>query len=250
LLDAQLVELIVRMAKENPRWGYRRIQGELLKLGRRCSHTTVRKVLWRHRIEPAPRRGRRTWRDFVRAHSDAILAVDFFTVDTVFLRRLHVLFFIELGTRRVHLAGSTYHPTQEWVLQQARNLAWTLKDGDVRAWFLIRDRDSKFGRGFDEVFRTEAVEVLQTAYRCPRMNAVAERWVGTARRECLDHILVFGQRHLDQVLREFIDHYHHARPHRGLALQPPAPLPTTSATGPIKRVDRLGGVLREYVRAA
>ena len=132
-----------------------------------------------------------------------------------------MLFFIEIETRRVHVAGCTSRPAGDWVVQQmTRNLTWTLEDGDLRARFLIRDRDAKFGRNFDEVFVSEAVEVLQTAYRCPRMNAVAERWVGTARRECLDHVLVFGQRHLDQVLREFISHYHHARPHRSLALQP------------------------------
>ncbi len=145
----ELHQLILRLARENPRWGYRRIQGELLGLGYRCSHLTVRKVLRRHRLLPAPRRSQRSWRQFVREHAEQILATDFFTVDTIWLTTLYVLFFIELGSRRVHLAGCTFHPTGEWVAQQARNLAWKLQDGDLRARFLLHDRDSKFTTVFD-----------------------------------------------------------------------------------------------------
>jgi putative transposase len=152
----ELHELILRIARDNPRWGYLRIQGELLKLGHRCSHLTVRKVLRRHGRPPAPRRGQRPWRAFVRQHADPLLAVDFFSVDTVWLTRLYVLFFIEVGSRRVHLAGCTYHPTGTWVVQQARNLTWKLQDGDVMAKFLLRDRDSKFSAVFDEVFCSES----------------------------------------------------------------------------------------------
>jgi putative transposase len=154
----ELRQLIVQLARENARWGYRRIQGELLKLGYRRSHLTIRKVLRRHGLPPAPRRGHRSWRQFARQHADHLLATDFFVVDSVWLTGLYVLFFIEIGSRRVHLAGCTYHPTGAWVVQQARNLAWRLQDGELRAGHLLRDRDSKFTAAFDEVFRSEVWE--------------------------------------------------------------------------------------------
>jgi putative transposase len=248
----ELHDLIGKLARENPRWGYRRIQGELRKLGHRCSHWTVRKVLRRHGIGPAPRRSQRTWREFVREHGDQMLACDFFTVDTVWLARLYVFFFIEVGSRRVHLAGCTYQPTGAWVAQQARNLAWRLQDGGEKVKFLLRDRDARFSTAFDEVFRSEGVRVIRLPYRRPVSNSIAERFVGTCRREVLDHLLVFGRGHLERVLGEFIDHYHHARPHQGLGQRRPCepdnvvPLPT----GRVERRDRLGGALHEYFRAA
>jgi transposase InsO family protein len=242
-------ELIVRLAQENPRWGYRRIEGELLKLGYRCSYITVRTVLLRNGIQPGPRRSHRSWREFVREHADQLLAVDFFTVETVWLRRLHVLFFIEVGSRRVHLAVCTDNPDKAWVVQQARNLAWKMHDGDLSASILLHDRDSKFPAAFDEVFRGEGVRVIRLPYRAPRSNAFAERWVGTARREVLDHHLIFGRRHLDHVLREFVDHYHVARPHQGLCQRTPLPRRIARA-GPVVRRDRLGGFIHEYERAA
>jgi hypothetical protein len=159
VVPSELNELIVRLAEENPRWGYRRIQGELGKLGHRCSHWSVRKVLRHHGIEPAPRRGQRSWREFVRQHAAQMLACDFLTVDTVWLTRLYVLFFIEVGSRRVHLAGCTYEPTGAWVAQQARNLAWKQQDQGLKFKFLLRDRDAKFSAAFDEVFRSEGVRV-------------------------------------------------------------------------------------------
>jgi transposase InsO family protein len=240
------------MAREDPRWGYRRIQGELLGLGHRCSHLTIRKVLRRHHLPPAPRRGQRSWRAFVREHADQILATNFFIVDTVWLTRLYVLFFIELGSRRVHLAGCTYHPTGEWVVQQARNLAWKLQDRDLVAKFLLCDRDSKFAAAFGEVFRSEAVEVIRLPYRSPRANSFAERWVGTARRELLDHLLIFGRRHLERVPVEFINHYNQVRPHQGLGQRPPdCPADViTMPAGRVVRRDRLGGLIHEYHRAA
>ena len=249
---SELHDLFLKLASENEGWGYRRIVGELLKLGHRCSHLTVRKVLRRHGLEPAPRRSQRTWREFVRQHADQILATDFFTVDTVWLTRLYVLFFEEVGSRRVHLAGSSYHPTGEWVVQQARNLAWKLQDGALRPKFLLRDRDSKFTAAFDEVFKSEGVEIIRLPYRRPVANAFAERWVGSARREVLDRMLIFGRRHLDKVLAEYIDHYNHARPHQGIEQRRPCG-PADVILLPIGRVerrDRLGGVLREYSRAA
>ena len=241
-------ELIVRLAQENPRWGYRRIEGELLKLGYRCSYMTVRTVLLRNGIAPAPRRSHRSWREFVREHASQLLAVDFFTVETVWLRRLHVLFFIEVGSRRVHLAGCTSNPDKAWVVQQARNLTWKMQDGGLSARVLLHDRDTKFPAAFDEVFRSEGVQVIRLPYRALRANAFAESWVGTARREVLDHHLIFGRRHLDHVLGQFVDHYHLARPHQGLGQRTPMPRQSGGA-GPVVRRDRLGGFFHEYERA-
>ena len=183
----------MRLARENPRWGYQRICGELLRLGCQISASSIRRVLRAHGVDPAPRRASTTWRSFLRGQAAGILACDFFTVDTVWLRRLYVLFVIDLGSRRVHLAGVTAHPTGPWVAQQARNL---LLDLGVRAAvfrFLIRDRDTKFTRAFDEVWRSTGVQIICTPIRVPNANAVAERWVGTVRRECLDHLLIVGR---------------------------------------------------------
>ncbi len=219
----ELHELILILARENARRGYRRIQGELLKLGHCCSHLTVRKVLRRHDLPPAPRRGQRSWREVVRQHADQILATDFFTVGTVWLTRLYVLFLIEVGSRRVHLAGCTYGPTGGWVVQQARNLAWKLQDGELRARLLLRDRDFKFSTGFDEVFRSEGIEVVWLPYRSPRANAIAERVVRSLRRECLDHILPLSEGHVRSVLAEFVSYCNQDRPHRSLGLETPVP---------------------------
>jgi putative transposase len=249
------VGLILRLAKENPRWGYLRIQGELAHLGIRTSVTTVRRVLHRHGVDPAPRFGM-PWREFLHTQAKSMLATDFFTVETVLLRRLYALFFIELDTRRVHLAGITANPTGAWVAQQARNLVMTPGVGLSSRKFLIRDRDTKFTGVFDEVFRTEGIRVIKTPVRAPQANAYAERWIGSVRRECLDWILIFGRRHLGHVLGEYVDHYNAHRPHRGLDLGIPEArgeeLDTVSPS-PLQRVcrrDRLGGLIHEYTLAA
>jgi len=247
-----LRETIVRLARENPRWGYRRIQGEVIKLGMRCSHLTVLRVLRRHRLGPAPRRSQRSWQSFVRQHADQMLACDFFVVDTIWMTQLYVFFFIEIGSRCIHLAGCTYNPTAEWVTQQARNLAWKLEDGALSAKFLLHDRDSKFTAAFDEVFRSEGVQVVRLPYRAPRANCIAERFVRTARQECLDHLLIFSRGHLERVLTAFIEHYHRARPHQGLDQRLPRP-PTALRVvpgGELVREDRLGGLIHEYRWAA
>jgi len=254
-LDQQLQDLIVRLARENPRWGYQRIQGELLRLGIRVSATAIRTTLRRHGLDPAPRPTATTWRAFLRRQATAIVACDFFTVDTVWLRRLYVLFFIELGTRRVHLAGVTANPNAAWVTQQARNLLVVLSEQGRPVRFLIRDRDGKFCRGFDDVFRSEGIKVLVTPGQAPNANAYAERWVRTVRSECLDWLLIMGRGHLEQVLRVYLDHYNAHRPHRALELNPPAPSTRLTLTnedqrGRIQRRDRLGGLLHEYRRAA
>jgi hypothetical protein len=178
-----------------------------------------------------------------------MLACDFFTVETVALRRLYVLFFIELENRRVHFAGCTTNPTGAWVVQQARNLSFTGLLERMR--FLIHDRDSKFTASFDEVFRSEGINVIHTPVQAPRANAYAERFVRTVRTECLDWLLIVGRRHLEHVLRIYIQHYNRERPHRGLGLQPPAaPKLKLPPGGDVQRHDRLGGLLHEYYRAA
>jgi transposase InsO family protein len=200
-----LRELVVRLARENPRWGYQRIAGELLKLGFRLSPSTIRRVLASAGLEPAPRRGAVAWPVFLRQQAASMLACDFFTVETVSLRRLYVLFFIELGSRRVHLGGCTTNPTGAWVVQQARNLSFTSLFGRMR--FLIHDRDSKFTASFDELFHSEGIKVIHTPVQAPQANAYAERFVRTVRTECLDWLLIIGRRHLDAVLRIYVQHY-------------------------------------------
>ena len=246
-LSVECRELVLRLAAENPRWGYQRLQGELAKLGHRLSATSIRSLLRKQGRGPAPRHGL-SWRQFLKAQADGLLACDFFTVETVRLQVFYVLFFIEVHSRRVFVVGCTRHPTAAWVTQQARNLTWEMED---RIRLLIRDRDRKFSRSFDEVFASQGVRVIRTPYRSPRANAYAERWVGTARRECLDWILVRNGDHLEQVLTEFVAHYNAARPHRGLQLRPPVPRPVAPLpTGKVLRRDRLGGLIHEYERAA
>ena len=250
-IDPELRALIVRLGKENPKWGYLRIQGELAGLAISVSATTVRRVLQRAGLDPAGGNYSLSWREFVRAQATSILATDFFTVDTLFLRRLYVLFFIEVDTRRVHLAGVTAHPTGPWVTQQARNLVVALGDAVSNRRLLIRDRDAKFGGTFDEVFRSEGLRVIRTPVRAPRANAYAERFVGTVRRECLDWILILGRRHLEAVIGEYLAHYNTHRPHRGLGLGVPEALSVSQSVGhQPERRDRLGGLIHEYYRAA
>jgi putative transposase len=203
-------------------------------------------------IDPAPPRSGPTWRQFLTAQAHAILAVDFAHIDTVFLRRLYLLVVIEHGTRRVHLAGITAHPTAAWVTQQARNLLIDLGDHVDQFRFLIRDRDAKFTAAFDTVFAGADIRTIRTPVRAPRANAIAERWIGTLRRECLDHLLITGPRHLGLILREYLEHYNTHRPHRSLDQHPPAghtPPPSNAIVRPLRR-DRLRGLVHEYVQVA
>jgi putative transposase len=249
-VDDRIRQLVQRFARENPGWGYPRIAGELLKLGLRVSPSTIRRILLANRLGPAPRRSGRSWHKFLSQQAASMLACDFFTVETLSLRRFYVLFFIELESRRVHLAGCTTNPTGAWVTQQARNLSFTGLFEWVR--FLIHDRDSKFSSAFDEVFRSEGIKVIHTPIRVPQANAYAERFIKTVRTECLDWLLIIGRRHLESVLRIYAAHYNRERPHRGLALL--SPEATNAARPPsggaIKRRDRLGGLIHEYHRAA
>ena len=252
-LDDEVVALVVRLAQENPRWGYLRIVGECRKLGVPISATSVRNVLRHHRLRPAPRTSGPSWTEFLRAQAAGVLACDFFHVDTVTLRRLYVLFFLDLERRKVFLAGVTAHPVGAWVTQQARNLAITLEDQGRAVRFIVRDRDAKFVGPFDEVMRSAGARVIRTLVRSTRANAFAERFVRTARTECLDWLLIRGEHHLDRVLREFVEHYNNERPHRGIDLEVPVAYSTfrefTNVDG-VQRADRLGGLVHEYGIAA
>jgi putative transposase len=244
--------LILQMARENPAWGYRRIHGELIGLDHRIAASTVWTVLNAAGIDPAPLRSGPTWRQFLAAQAHTILAVDFVHVDTVFLRRLYVLVVIEHGRRRVHLAGISAHPTGAWVTQQARNLLMDLGGHANRFRFLIRDRDAKFAATFDAVFVGADIRIIRSPVRAPRANAIAERFIGTLRRECLDHLLISGPRHLAVVLQEYLAHYNTHRPHRSLRQHPPAghtPPHSGATVRPLRR-DRLGGLVHEYVQVA
>lgn len=248
-ITKETAALVLRLARENPRWGYRRIQGELKKLGISVSASSVCSLLRRHGLSPAPRRDGPSWREFLSRQAAGIVACDFFCVETVWLKTLHVLFFIELSTRRVHLAGVTAHPNSAWAAQQARNLA--IEGRLANAHFLIRDRDAKYSGPFDEVFRSEGLRVIRTPIRSPKANAFAERFVKTVRQECLDHILVFSERNLLRILREYISHYNEERPHRGLSLETPeSQLASNRTGGKVVRIDRLGGLVHEYRRIA
>lgn len=253
-IEPETKSLVLRLARENPRWGYRRIQGELLRLGIRLSATSIASMLRGAGLSPAPRRGP-TWSQFLRSQAAGIVACDFFTVETFLLKTYYVLFFIELKTRRLHLAGVTKNPDIAWVTQQARNLSGDLRQIDFAPCFLIRDRDTKFTASFDAVFEADGARVITTPIRAPNANAHAERWVGTARGECLDWTVVLGRRHLERVLSEYVAHYNVHRPHRALGLCAPVrPRERPRALGHgadrITRRPILAGLINEYERAA
>jgi putative transposase len=251
---AEVRALVVRLARENPGWGYRRIQGELVGLGIKLAASTVWTILKEAGIEPAPQRLEQNWSEFLRAQAASILECDFLTVDTLFLKRFYVLFFIELATRRVHLAGITTNPDGRWVTQQARNLLMELGDDGIQPRLLVRDRDSKFTRDFDEVFRSEGIQVIKAPVGAPKVRAHAERWVGSVRRECLDRLLILGRRHLHHVLAAYVRHFNEHRPHRALGQQPPLsdrqPLADVIDLDRLRRRDLLGGLIHEYQLAA
>ncbi len=252
-----IARLVVRLAKENPLWGHRRIHGELAKLGVTVAPSTVWEILHAAGISPAPRRSGPGWRQFLHAQAAGIVAVDFLHVDTVLLRRLYVLVFIEHGSRRMHVGGVTASPTGEWTVQQARNLALSFGERFEDVKFLIRDRGSNFTASFDAVFQAAGIRILRTAVQAPRMNAICERLVGTLRRELLDRVLILGEAHLRTVLAEYQAHYNMARPHQGIAQRVPdsacrAPLVTAADSG-VERIRRkpvLNGLINEYTHAA
>ncbi|MFC6087618.1 integrase core domain-containing protein, partial [Sphaerisporangium aureirubrum] len=251
-ISPELRALVLRLAAENPAWGHRRIHGELIGLGYRLAPSTVWLILKRAGVDPVPRRSGPSWKQFLTAQAKTMPACDFFTVDTVFLKQVYVLFMIELATRRVHIVGVTARPTGAWVTQQARNL---LLDAD--GWigpvkFLIRDRDSKFVAGFDAVFASIGVRTVRTPPGAPVANCYAERWVGTVRRECTDRMLIIGERRLRIVLARYVQHYNRHRPHRSLLQRPPDPGSEAINIEQARVIRRkiLGGLINEYSQVA
>ena len=245
-------ELIIRMATENPSWGYFRIRGELLKLGHTVAATTIRSVLVAAGIPPSGRRAKLSWKRFLAAHAETLVAADFFSVDTIFFKRLYVLIYMHLATRRVLLASCTAKPNEEWVTQQARNLSWRLADDGIKLSVVIHDRDKKFARPADNVLKSEGARVILTPLMAPQANAHCERWIGSCRRECLDWMLTVSERHLQAVLDCYREHYNDERPHRSRGLQPPSSRsdPVAVEAGMVLRRVRLGGLLSEYYRGA
>jgi putative transposase len=243
----------VRLATENPTWGYRRIHGELAGLGYQIGASTVWKILNNAGIDPSTRRAGPSWTDFLRTQAHTIFACDVFHLDTITLHRLYAFFVIEHATRRVHILGVTARPTGAWLAQLARNLCMDLDDAGRRFRFLIRDRDAKFTAAFDAVFTAVDVRIIRTPVRAPRANAIAERFVGSVRRELLDRILIINLRDAVAALRAYEHHYNSHRPHRALGQAAPLrllPQPTTNGTNSVRRRNRLGGLLHEYQQVA
>ncbi len=242
------------MARENPAWGHRRIQGELARLGYAIAASTVWEILRAAGISPAPRRAGPSWREFLAAQAHAVIACDFLVVETVLLKRLYVLVFIEHGARRLHLAGVTAGPTGAWAAQRARNLAMDLGDRLGTLRFLIHDRDPVFTAAFDEVFRAEGLRVITTLPRTPRMNAICERVIGTLRRELLDRTLILNERHLVLVLGEYLTHYNGHRPHQSRRQRPPGietqPVRDAADLRSVRRRAVIAGLINEYHHAA
>jgi hypothetical protein len=248
--DPQLVPLILQLAGEN-RWGDHRIQGELKQLGYRISPETVRQLLRGHGILPVPsRKASSSWRTFVNHYKATLLACDCFSVETIRLQTLYGFFFSEVGTRQVHIAGITSHPSQPWLTQPARQLFWDLGEQQRTFTHLIGDNDGQYSATFDAVFASGGVEMVRTPFRAPRANAYAERWVRSVREECLDQLLILNQTHLRSVRRESEHYFNTARPHQGIGQKIPDPPLDRSRTGIVKRRVLLGGVLHDYYRAA
>ena len=247
-------KLVIRIATENPAWGHRRVQGELVRLGHPVAASAVWQILHDAGIDPAPRRVGPTWREFLAAQAHAIIACDFLVVETVLLKRLYALVFIEHGTRRLHLAGVTAHPAGTWTVQQARNLAMDLSGRLGTLRFLIHDRDPLFTTAFGEMFKAGGLRIITTAPRTPRMNAICERVIGTLRRELLDRILILGERHLDLVIREYSTHYNRHRPRQSRQQRPPdietQPVQDVANLRSVRRKPVVAGVINEYHHAA
>lgn len=249
--------LVLRLTRENPSWGYRRLHGELLVLGVKVAPSTVWEILRGAGIDPAPQRSRSTWAAFLRSQADALLACDFLETVTLTGTRMYVLAVIEHTSRRIRVLGATAHPTASWVTQAARNLAMDLEDAGSKAKYLIRDRDGKFPTLFDTVFSDAGIEVVLSGVQTPRMNSIMERWIQTCRHELLDRTLIWNQRHLLHALREFECFYNGHRPHQGISnARPLHPLPTPINDPDqigrlrVQRRDRLSGILHEYEHAA
>jgi putative transposase len=245
---------VLRLAKENPAWGYRRVHGELAGLGIQVAPSTVWEILTKAGIPPTPRRAGPTWAQFLRGQAQAILATDFFTVDLLNGTSAYVLAVIEHATRRIRILGVTAHPNDAWVTQMARNLTMDLDEQFASIKFLLRDRDTKFSAAFDTVFTAAGVQILRSPIRAPRANAIMERWIGSCRRELLDQTLIWNQRHLLRVLRDYEAHHNEHRPHRSLGQAAPLkllPAPVTDLDSfQLRRCSRVSDVINEYTLAA
>ena len=241
--------LVLRLARENPEWGYRRIHGELAGLGVRVSASTVWEILKKAGIDPAQRRTAPTWSQFLRSQAGAILASDFFTVDLLDGTQAHVLAVIEHATQRIRILGVTLHPTGAWTAQQARNLIMDLGGQAERMKFMIRDRGSNFTAAFDAILADAGIRTVLCNVATPRMNAIAERWIGGCRRELLDRTLIWDQAHLRRILREYETHHNQHRPHRslhGAAPLKPLPEPVDLERYRVRKHARVGGLINEY----
>lgn len=248
--------LVLRLARENPSWGYRRVHGELATLGIKVAASTVWEILTSEGIAPSPDRAAVTWADFLRSQADALLACDFIETVTLTGRRQYILAVIDHATRHIRILGTTAHPTADWVIQAAQNLAMDLADTEATITYLIRDRDTKHPALFDEILSNAGVQAVRTGVRIPRMNALMERWVQTCRHELLDRTLISNERHLRYAPRQFELHYNHHRPHQAIDQARPLHATPEPLTRPeitqlkVRRRDRLGGVLHEYQHVA
>ncbi|MET7339550.1 integrase core domain-containing protein [Nonomuraea sp. NPDC005650] len=249
--------LILRLVRENPGWGYRRVHGELTTLGIKIAPSTVWEILKQGGLDPAPERASTTWADFLRSQADALLAADFFETVTLNGQRQYILALIEHATRRVRVLGTTAHPTANWVTQAIKNLVMDLDDAGCRARYLLRDRDGKFPALMNEILAEAGIKTVLTGIQMPRMNSIMERWVQSCRRELLDRCLVWNERHLRHALREYERFYNQHRAHQALNQAAPLrPIPNPIKDSGriidlnIRRRDRLGGILHEYSHAA
>ncbi|TJZ97890.1 integrase core domain-containing protein [Actinacidiphila oryziradicis] len=249
--------LVLRLVRENPSWGYRRVHGEPATLGITIAASTVWEILKTEGIDPAPGRASTTWADFLRSQADALLACDFIETTTLSGQRQYILAVIEHASRCVRVLGTTAHPSASWVTQAAKNLVMDLEDAGAKARYMIRDRDGKFPELFDQVLAGAGIQVVLSGVRMPRMNSIMERWVQTLRHELLDRTLIWNERHLRHALREFEQHHNAHRPHQAMNQAAPlraAPEPITDSARiaglDIRRHDRLGGVIHEYQHAA
>ncbi|MBU1147884.1 MAG: integrase core domain-containing protein [Candidatus Omnitrophica bacterium] len=245
----EIINLIVRLAKENPTWGYGRIMGELKKLEiTSLSRNTVKAILRNNGIDPSPKRGEDTWDAFLKRHFETLWACDFFT-KTVWTamgpKIFHVLFFINIRTRKVHIAGITKYPKKEWVTTRAKTISFLFQDDKSKA--LIRDGDKKYPEGFDEIFRKHNTTVKKISYRAPNLNPYCEGWVGTVKRECLNHFFVFGETHFKYLVNEYVKYYNTVRPHSSMG-NLPLDYRTENNNGRIGCDSRLGGIIRHYYR--
>ena len=243
----QIIDILIRMAKENTLWGYGRIMGELKKLNiLRLSRNGIKKIMIQNGIDPSPKRKEDSWDSFIKRHFETLWACDFFT-KTVWTalgpRVFHVLFFINIRTRKVHIAGITTKPDREWVVKATKSVSFLFSDQTKK--LLVRDGDGKFSKEFDELFESFNAEVKKIPYRSPNLNPYAEGFVGTIKRECLNHFFIFGEEHLRYLIREYIDHYDTTRPHSGID-NAPLEYESKKSSGKLKCESMLGGMIKHY----